>query len=135
MTTLRSRNGNCVAALQPAPGDLFVVTLLGGKVVFVQPADEYEQALRLAGAFAEQATNPDGRPFTVKVHGMSLAELLAFKGISRDDFGAGLAEHDAELRAMAERTCKDVLRASNDAAVRSDAFDLLVSMGAIRDDH
>lgn len=131
MTTLHSRNGNCVAALQPAPGDLFVVTLLGGRVVFVQPSDEYEQALRLAGAFAEQATNPDGRPFTVKVHGMSLAELLAFKGISRDDLAAGLATDEAELRTMAEQACKDALLNSGDAAVRRDAYDLLNSMGAL----
>lgn len=135
MTTLHSRNGNCVAALQPALGDLFVVTLLGGKVVSVRPTDEYEQALGLAQAFADEAAGPDGRPYTVKVHGMSLAELLAFKGISRDDFAAGLAQQGAELRTIAERTCKEVLLSSNDAAVRRDAFDLLSSMGVMRDDH
>lgn len=131
MTTIHSRNGNCVAALQPAPGDLFAVTLLGGRVVFVRPVDEYEQSLKLAEAFADQLAQP-GKPFTVKVHGMSLAELLAFKGISREDFAAGLVGDDAELRSLAESTCKSVLRDSNDAAVRHDAFDLLVSMGAMQ---
>ena len=131
MTTLRSPNGNCVAALQPAPGDLFTVTLLGAKVVFLKPADEYEQALRLAQTFADQVP-PVGRPFTVKVLGMSLDEVLAFMGISRDDFAAGLATDDAELRQLAEGTCKDVLRRSNDAAVRADAMDLLTDMGVFR---
>lgn len=131
MTTLHSRNGNCVAALQPAPGDLFAVTLLAGRVVLVRPVGEYEQSLKLAEAFADQLAQP-GKPFTVKVHGMSLAELLAFKGISREDFAAGLVGDDAELRSLAESTCKRVLRDSNDAAVRHDAFDLLVSMGAMQ---
>lgn len=131
MTTLRSQNGNCVAALQPAPGDLFVVTTLSAKVVFVKPADEYEQALRLAQSLAEQVS-PKGRPFTVKVLGMSLDELLAFEGISRDEFAAGLKTNDAELRQLAESTCKDVLRRSNDAAVRADAMDLLTDMGVFR---
>lgn len=32
-----TRNGNHVAALGPAPGDLFVLTTIGGKRVFVEP--------------------------------------------------------------------------------------------------
>lgn len=131
MTTLHSRNGNCFAALQPAPDDLFVVTTLSAKVVFVKPADEYEQALRLAQTLAEQVP-PVGRPFTVKVLGMSLDELLACMGISRADFAAGLRTDDAELRQLAESTCKEVLRRSDDATVRADAMDLLTDMGVFR---
>jgi hypothetical protein len=130
MTTLHSRNGNCVAALQPSPGDLFVVTTIGAKVVFVKPVGEYEQALRLAETFSAQM--PVGKPFTVKVMGMSLDELLAFRGISRADFAAGLTIPDVELRELAESTCKDVLRRSNDAAVRADAMDLLADLGVLQ---
>ena len=132
MTTLRSPNGNCVAALQPAPGDLFTVTLLKAKIVFVRSADEYEQSLRLAEAFAAQVAPPDGRPFTVKVLGMSLDEVLALQVISRESFAAGITTPDGELREMAERTCKDVLRRSDDAAVRADAMDLLTDLGVLR---
>lgn len=132
MTTLRSRNGNCVAALQPAPGDLFTVTLLGGSVVFLRPADEYEDALRLAEAFAGSVAPPGGRPFTVKVLGMSLDELLAFQGISRAEFAAGIKTPDAELRQIAERFCVDVLRRSDDPAVRGAAMDILTDLGVLQ---
>lgn len=131
MTNLRMRNGNCVAALAPSPGDLFVVTTIGGKVVFLQGADDYEKALRLAEAFAEQMS-PKERPFTVKVLGMSLDELLAFKGVSRDDFVASISpEGDVEIRRFAVAACKEALRDCNDPAVRRDAYDLLVDMGEL----
>ena len=131
MTTLRMRNGNCVAALAPSPGDLFVVTAIGGKVVFLQGAHDYEKALRLAETFAEQMPPPN-RPFTVKVLGMSLDELLAFKGISRDEFAASISpEADVETRRLAVATCKEALRDCNDPAVRRDAYDLLVSIGEL----
>lgn len=131
MTTLRNPNGNCVAALQPAPGDLFTVTLLGGKIVFVRSADEYEQVLRFAESVAGQVAPPGGRPYTLKVIGMTLDEVLAFAGISRDDFAAGLKVGDAELRDLARRTCREVLLRSNDGAVRAEAMDLLTEMGAL----
>lgn len=130
MTNLRMRNGNCVAALAPSPGDLFVVTTIGGKVVFLQGAEDYEKALRLAEAFAEQMQSD--RPFTVKVLGMSLDELLAFKGISREEFVASVSpEADAEMRRSAVATCKEALRDCNDSAVRRDAYELLVRMGEL----
>lgn len=130
MTTLRMRNVNCVTALAPCPGDLFVVTMLGGKVVFLQGADDYEKALRLAETFAEQMTHD--RPFTLKVVGLSLDELLAFKGISRDEFVAGISpESDAEMTKLTVATCKEALRDCNDPAVRRDAYDLLVAMGEL----
>lgn len=130
MTTLRSRNGNCVAALQPAPGDLFVVTMLGARVLFVQSSDDYERALRVAQRFAD-VTPPRDRPFTVKVMGMSLDEALAFIGVSRDDFAAGIEITDPDLRRLALSTCKDLLCRSDDAAVRADAMKILTDMGAI----
>jgi hypothetical protein len=131
MTNLQMRNGNCVAALAPSPGDLFVVTTMGGKVVFLQGADDYEKALRLAEAFADQMPPPD-RPFTVKVLGMSLDELLAFKGISREEFVASISpEAHAEARQLAVAACKEALCDCNDSAVRRDAYHLLIGMGEL----
>lgn len=132
MTTIRMANGNCVAALQPSPGDLFVVTLLAGKVVFVQPADDYEKALRLAEAFADRMP-PPGRPFTVKVFGMSLPELVKFQGTTIEEIAASLpaASRDDDWK-LAISTCQSALRDCDDAATRRDAYDILVQMGAMQ---
>jgi hypothetical protein len=116
--------------LQPAPGDLFVVTLLSGRIALVRPAQEYEQVLDLAQAFANRNTAASGTSFTIKVLGVSLNELLRLVGINRAAFQAHPKDDDAELCALAVRTCRDVLRDSQDAAARRDAFDLLVNMGA-----
>lgn len=130
MTTIRLSNGNAVAAMPPAPGDLFVVTLLAGKVVFVQPSDEYGKALSLAEAFAGRMPPPE-RPFTVKVLGASLPELLALQGTSQQEVAASLPPETAEDdRQLILDACRRVLRDCDDAAARRDAYDLLIQMGA-----
>lgn len=131
MTLLHMPNGNCVSALQPAPSDLFVVTLLQGTVVRLGPAGDYESMLRQAESFAEMPSLSNDSSFTIKVFGVSLAELLLLKNISREDFSRYCAADDAELRALAEQTCKRVLRDSQDSAARRDAYNLLVSMGVL----
>ena len=75
MTNIWTPNGNRVAALAPGPGDLFVVTTMFGKRVFVQPIGNYDRAVKIAEAFARQMTQE--RPFTIKVLPMSFSELLA----------------------------------------------------------
>jgi hypothetical protein len=130
VTTLHSRSGNCVAALQPAPGDLFVVVLIAGRLALVRAAQDYEQVLRLAHAFAEGAQPRDGRPVTIKVLGTSLAEFLLLSRMDRAAFEAGMGDDEAEFRKLAEQTCRDVLLNSMDPAARSDAYDLLAGMGA-----
>lgn len=67
MTNIWSRNLNCVSAMAPSPDDLFVVTTLFGKRVFVQPIHEYEAALRVAQAFADYVQHP--RPGDGKMTG------------------------------------------------------------------
>ncbi|MDE2562560.1 MAG: hypothetical protein KGL48_09990 [Sphingomonadales bacterium] len=131
MTTLHSRNGNCVAALQPAPGDLFVVVLIAGKLALIRAVQDYEQLLGLAIAFADGTVAPNGVPFTIKVHGVSLAELLKYQGITREDFIADMKGEEADFRALSVQTCREVLRDSQDAAVRRDAHDLLVGIGGL----
>lgn len=131
MTTLRSGNGNCVAAMQPAPGDLFVVTLIAGKVALVRAAQDYEQVLGLATAFAEKLPMPPGHAFIIKVLGASLAEMLRYQGVSREEFIADMKGEEADFRALSVQTCREVLRDSQDRAARADAYDLLVGMGEI----
>jgi len=131
MTTIRMTSGNAVAAMPPAPGDLFVVTLLAGKVVFVQPADEYGKALSLAEAFAGRVP-ASGQPFVVKVLGASFPELLAWQGTTQEAVAAALPPETAEAdRQLILDACRHVLRDCDDATVRRDAYDLLLQMGAL----
>lgn len=53
-TDLWGPGDNRVVALPPSPGDLFVVTTVGGKLVLLHPIDEYEQAVRIANAFCRR---------------------------------------------------------------------------------
>jgi hypothetical protein len=124
-------NGNHVAALSPAPGDLFVVTTIGGKRVFVEPVSEYEKAIRLAEAFARATTQT--RPFTIKVLCMSFSELLAHMGTTRDECAKALSDEDREAdRQGSIDACMSLLRTSNDPQVRADALDILKEMGAMQ---
>jgi hypothetical protein len=123
-------NGNCVAAVGPAPGDLFVVTTIGGKRVLVEPVTYYEKALALAEAFARATTQP--RPFTIKVLCMTFGELIAHMGHKREDYADALSPEDAERDRQANiSACMDLLRTCNDPQVRADALDILKKMGAI----
>lgn len=130
MTTIRMTNGNAVAAMPPAPDDLFVVTLLHGRAVFVQPADKYGEALSLAEAFAVRMQAPD-RPYTVKVLGASFRELLAWLGTTQAEVAASLPPETAEQdRQLILSTCRHLLRDCNDLTARREAYDLLLQMGA-----
>lgn len=123
-------NGNHVAALGPSPGDLFVVTMIGGKRVFVEPVTQYEKAVGLAEAFARAMTQP--RPFTIKVLCMTFGELIAHMGHRREDYANALSPEDAERDRQAKiSACMDLLRTCNDPQVRADALDILKEMGAI----
>ena len=125
MTIIRCRNGNCIAALQPSRDDLFVVTILRGQMISIRPGDEYEAALRVARAFADGVQMPPRSTITVKLFGMSLDEVLAFKRIDRGEFVRGLTTSDADLRSLIEEACRSVLLGSNDSAARCDAMEIL----------
>jgi hypothetical protein len=117
-----------VATMAPGPGDLFVVTTLGGKRVFVEPTDQYERAVRVAESIARRVVHD--RPVIIRVLPMTLAELLAHMGTTREQLAQGASpEDDAADRKLIIDTCMAVLRECNDAAVRTDAYNLLVSMG------
>lgn len=124
-------NGNRVATMAPGPGDLFVVTTLGGKRVLVDPIADYEKALRIAEAFARQMAQP--RPLTIKVIPMSLPEMLAHIGTTPKRLAAGLSPDDeASDRQLVVDTCMSALRECNEPQVRKDAYDLLVSIGVMK---
>ena len=124
-------NGNRVAVLSPSPGDLFVVTTIGGQRVFIEPIRQYEKAVRIAEAFARATTQP--RPFAVKVLCMTFTELLAHMGTTREECAKYLSADDAENdRQAAVRACTDMLRTCNDAEVRADCLDILKDLGAMQ---
>lgn len=124
-------NGNHVAVLAPAPGDLFVVTTIGGKRVFVEPVSRYEKALEVAERFARART--ERRPYTIKVLCMSFSELLAHMGMTREDMAKTLSDEDAEAdRQAAIGTLKELLLTSNEPQVRAEAIDMLTEIGALQ---
>lgn len=123
-----SQNRNCVSTMSPAPDDLFVVTTLFGKRVFVQPIQQYEQALRVATAFADYMQHP--RPIVVKVLCLSHVEMTDAMGIDPATLFDGKSSQDeAELRQSVVTACKTALLESPLAAVRADAMQLLIRMG------
>jgi hypothetical protein len=124
-------NGNCVAALPPAPGDLFVVATLFGERVFIKPVGEYGRAIEIAEAFARATTHL--RPFTIKVLSMTFGELIAHMGHTREEYAKLLTPEDAERdRKAAVDACMNILRTSNEPQVRAEALEILKQMGAIQ---
>jgi hypothetical protein len=125
-----SRNGNCVSTMSPAPDDLFVVTTLFGKRVFVQPITEYEKALATAQKFADFVQQP--RPVVVKVLCLSHAEMTDAMGIDPATLFEGQTpEQEAQLRQLVVTACKTALLDGPQAAVRADAMQLLINMGVM----
>ena len=131
MTNIWSHNRNCVSTMAPAPDDLFVVTTLFGKRVFVQPIGDYEAALRVAQAFADHVQQP--RPVVVKVLCLSHAEMTDAMGIDPAKLFEGQTpEQEAELRQIVVTACKTALLDSPQQIVRADAMQLLINMGDMR---
>lgn len=130
MTNCWTPNGNRVASMAPGPDDLFVVTTILAKTVFIQPVADYERAFKIAEAFARHMTMK--RPFAIKVIPMSLDEMLAHIGMTREEFAKGLPIDDIAARKLVVDTCMEALRDCADPAVRADALDLLTSLGVVQ---
>lgn len=124
-------NGNNVAVLPPSPGDLFVVTTIESKRVFIEPVSKYAKAITVAEAFARATTQP--QPFTVKVLCLSFTELLAHMGTSREEMAKHLSAEGAEEdRRLNINACWEIVRTSNDPQVRADCLDILKDLGAVQ---
>lgn len=122
------QNGNCVSTMSPAPDDLFVVTTLFGKRVFVQPIADYEAALTVAQAFANYVQHP--RPIVVKLLCLTHTEMTDAMGVDPATLFEGQTpEHEAEWRHAVVTACKTALVKSPLVAVRADAMQLLMNMG------
>lgn len=105
MTNFWCRNRNCVSTMSPAPDDLFVMTTLFGKRVFVQPIRDYEKALATAQRFADLVRHP--RPIVVKVLCLAHAEMTEALGIDpATAFQGQTATQEAELRQLVVTACK-----------------------------
>lgn len=126
-----SRNGNCVSAMSPAPDDLFVVTTLFGKRVFVQPITEYKKALATAEKFADFVQQP--RPVVVKLFCLTAVEMADAMGFDPATLFAGQSpEEEAQMRKLVVTACKDALLDSPLATVRADALELLINIGELK---
>ena len=124
------RNCNRVAALDPGPGDLFVVTTIEGKRAFIEPITDYEKALKRAVEFARVTQRK--RRFTIKVLSMSANELLAHMGLTPADLALdGFPQDETEFRREASELCMRVLCDSGDAIARADAHELLTQLGSV----
>ncbi len=126
---LWGKGGHRVATLAPSPGDVFVLTTLFGRRVFVQPVTEYEQAVRRAQAFVRRLVHAGH--VTVKVICLTLPEAQAMGYAPDDLFQDQTPEAEAEMRQLAVSASMDALRNSPDATVRLDAMKLLNDLGVL----
>ncbi|MFE3837897.1 hypothetical protein [Pseudogemmobacter sonorensis] len=121
---------NRVVALPPSPGDLFVVTTVGGKLALVHPIDEYDKAVSLANAFIHRWR---GRPVaTIKVLSLTLQEAQAMGYLPANLSQNQTPEQRAEARQFVVSNLWRIIRDSNDAKPRAEALDLLRSMGELK---
>lgn len=119
--------GNHVAALPPSPGDLFVLTTVQGKRVFLDPITEYEAAVRRAHALGDRLVHSER--VVIKVLCVTHLEACAVLQIKPADlFANETPEQEAAMRQVVVTACHDALRNSQDANVRSDALKLLNDM-------
>lgn len=111
-----------VTTVAPGKLDLFVITLIDGKLATFDAVTEYESTLARARAFVRD------RQCQVKVLPMTGPEL-------RNLFGISLPERprpmDAAVRQQITGTLLQVARDSNDPDARADALKLLADMGEV----
>lgn len=120
-------NPHRIVTAEPLQTDHVVVTLIDGRRASVQPAHQYERVRDAAQNVAKETG------CRVKVLPMIITELMNFMGVDAAAFAASLTdEEEAGLRQATVTACKEALREANDAAVRKEAYDLLVRVGELR---
>lgn len=119
-------HGNRVASCPPGHGDVFCVTTLLGKRVFLETVADYAEALDRANRFI--AVTKHTSPLTVRVMCLSLVEAQAMGFVPDDLAQDQTPAEEAETRQLVVNTLLDVLRKSNEAAPRAEAIQLLQAM-------
>lgn len=121
--------GGRVATMAPGPGDVMVLTTVGGKRVLMHTVEQYDHALKLAQAAALRMSP---MPVTIRVMGLSLAEAQAM-GLAPDDLFQDMTpEDDAQMRRIVVNTLHAVLRDCNEPQPRAEAMQLLRQMGELK---
>jgi hypothetical protein len=122
--------GNQVAVLPPSYGDLFVLTTVLGRRVFLDPISHYDAAVRRAHDLADRLVHPE--PVVIKVLSITNLEACKVQGIDPATlFADQTPEQEAEVRQQIVTSMTQLLRTSSDPRVRADALKLLTDLGAI----
>jgi hypothetical protein len=119
-------HGNRVASSPPGHGDVFCVTTLLGKRVFLETIADYAAALDRANRFI--AVTKHTSPLTVRVMCLSLVEAQAMGFVPDNLVQDQTPAEQAADRELVVTTLMDVLRKSNEAAPRAEAIQLLRAM-------
>lgn len=109
---------------EPGPRDLFLVVLVNGKRVSVQPVMDYERLSAALDTFARE------QECQVKMLPMTGSELMAFCGIAPSD-PQPMDALEPAFRAQAVQNCLDVLERGAEPRERAEALDLLQKLGAL----
>lgn len=118
-----------VVTTAPAPDDLFVVTMIGGRRVTLRPIDEYDQAVEQARE-ALRAVNPARA--TVKVLCLTAREAQTMGFLPADLFQNQTPEQDAQDRQLVITTCLNLVQRSNDYRIRTEALGMLKQLGVLQ---
>lgn len=122
MSTIRTKR-NHVAALEPVPTDVAVLTWIG-TVRVLQPIHQYDHAVSAAAAHA------DHMRAHIDVVPISADELLALYGVTPQSLAESLsAEERDQLRKECVNACTDAIRYSDDPEVAAEAATVLAKLG------
>lgn len=122
-------HGNRVASSPPGHGDVFCVTTMLGRRVFLETVADYAAALDRANRFI--AVTKHTSPLTVRVMCLSLVEAQAMGFVPDNLVQDQTPAEEAETRQLVVTTLLDVLRKSNEPGPRSEAMQLLQALKVI----
>jgi len=116
-----------LVTVPPVHGDLLVITLVAGTIVYNEPVTSYAAAV-------ERAEFTVARlrwrlPFAIKVICLSGHEARAFGLVPYDVFDKLTPHEHHEMRETARANCLRALQTTRDPAVRADAYELNAMLG------
>jgi len=109
---------------EPGPRDLFLVVLMNGKRVSIQPVTAYEGLRAALETFARE------QECQVKLLPMTGSELMNFYGITPSE-PQPIDALEPAFRAQAVQNCLDLLRESREPREREEAMDLMQMLGVL----